>query len=140
MIVWLIWVVLAFLFIVSIMDIKARAVPSILLTAFIFAVAVLNPNNLHLGILGGIMALLLHEADFYRGVADIKIFATISFMLPTVYTLFIFIIFVMVGGMIWKIGWTYQYGKEKKKAPDELPFIPVFLAVYIALMIMGVVT
>ena len=83
MIDWLIWIVLGFLLVVSFIDWKLKVLPSIMLTSMLFAVAFLNPANLWFGIMGFIVAFMLYEADYFSGIADIKVMTTIAFMLST---------------------------------------------------------
>ena len=132
----LIWVVLVFLAIVSIIDWKFRKVPSIFLTGMLFVVAFIsisqNPNSLNLGILGFIMAYLLYEADFFGGVADIKVMTMISLMLLN--TWYLLGLFVLVGifGITWKGIVKIRMNKE-----TEFAFLPVFLFIYIAVYMLG---
>jgi hypothetical protein len=138
MINWLIWIVMGFLLMVGIIDFKFKASPSILLTGMIFAVAVLNPANLWFGIMGFIMAFLLYEGGFFSGVGDIKVMTLIALMLNTTNELFLFIILTLIFGFAWKGLWHWRLKAKRKKLPDEFPFLPVFLFVYIALYMLGV--
>lgn len=132
----LIWVVLVFLAIVSIIDWKFRAIPSVLLTGMLFVVAFVsifsNPISLNLGILGLIMAYLMYEADFFNGVADIKVMTLISFMLASVYSLFGFFILICIFGITWKGIIKLRLNKE-----TEFAFVPVFFFIFGALMLLG---
>lgn len=137
MIDWLIWIVFAFIFIVSLIDWKVQKIPSIFLTGMIFAVAVLNPANLWFGIMGLIMAFLLYEAGYFSGVGDIKVMTIIAFMLSTTNELFLFIFLTLLFGVVWKGLWHWRLKRKNKKLPDEFPFIPVFFFVYCALYLAG---
>ena len=135
MITALIWVVLIFLAVISIIDLKVRKIPSIFLTGMLFTVALISILNqssaLSLGILGFIMAYLLYEADFIRGVADIKVFTMISFMVLDIYSFLGFIVLLMFFGIIYK-------SVIKIRTKDtECAFIPVFLAVYVVMLLIG---
>ena len=125
-------IVAIFLLIVSIIDFKLHCVPSIILTAMLFAVAVLNPNNLWIGILGFIMAYLLYEINFFDGMADIKVLTIIAFMIGTVNWLFTFIILICIFGFAWKVFIKWRLTQEENCA-----FLPVFLFCYLALWILG---
>ena len=138
MIDFFVWIILAFIIVVSIIDFKVKAIPSIFLTSFLFAVAVIHPANLIYGICGLIMALLLFESGFFGGLGDIKVLTIISFIINSTKDLFILIFFVMLIGIAWKYYWYLQFKARRKKLPDEFPFIPVFAFVYILLMILGV--
>jgi len=128
----LVWIVLGFLLIVSIIDYRLRVLPSIMLTGMLFAVAVLNPANLWFGVMGFIMAWLLYEAGYFGGIADVKVMTTIAFMLSTTNYFLLFIILTMLFGVVWiaLIRWRFKDDKE-------YAFIPVFPFVFIALFILG---
>ena len=128
----LIGIVALFLVVVSLIDWKIKVLPSIMLTGMLFTVAVLNPANLWFGIMAFIIAYLLYEADFFSGVADIKIMTTIGFMLSTTNYLFGLILLTVIFGTFWKILIKWRLKHEK-----EVAFIPVFLFIYITLYILG---
>ena len=121
-----------FLLIVSFIDWKLKVLPSILLTAMLFTVAVLNPTNLWFGIMAFIVAYLLYEADFFSGVADIKIMTMIGFMMPTTNYLFGLILLTVTFGFFWKVLIKWRLKHEK-----EVAFLPVFLFIYITLYLLG---
>jgi len=121
-----------FLLVVSVIDWKFRALPSIFLTAILFVVAVLNPANLWFGIMTFIIALLLYEADFFSGIADIKVMTTIGFLLTTTNYFFGFILLTVIFGFMWKVFIKWRLPKEKNVA-----FLPVFLFIYYTLLILG---
>ena len=129
---WFLITIGALLFIFSIIDWKVGAIPSILLTATLFTIAFLNPANLWFGIMAFIVSLLLYEADYFSGVADIKIMTMLGFMIHTTNWLFALIVLVMVYGFVWKV--LIKWRKPKAK---EVPFVPVFFFVYITLFLLG---
>jgi len=129
---WILIIVGVFLLIASIIDWKLKALPSIMLTAMLFAVAILHPANLWFGAMAFLMAWMLYEADFFSGVADIKIMTMIGFMLSTTNYLFGLILMTVCFGFIWKVMIKYRLRKEK-----DVAFIPVFLFIYIALYMLG---
>lgn len=122
----------AFLLIASIIDWKIRALPSILLTAMLFTVAVMNQSSLFFGIMAFIVAYLLYESNFFSGVADIKVMAMLGFMLTSVNWLFAYIILTMFFGLLWKILIKWRLKSEKDTA-----FLPVFLFVYATMFALG---
>jgi len=128
----LIPVVAGFLFIVSILDLKFKKIPSILLTSLIFMVVFLNPENLIFGVLSSIFALLIYEADFIGGIADIKVIAVIGMMINSYFYFVGFILLVMVYGFFWKV-----INKWRNKEDNEVAFIPALFFVYIVLWILG---
>lgn len=134
MITALIYVVLGFLLIASIIDWKFKAISSIVLTAMLFAVAVLNPANLWFGIMAFIVAYMLFEAYFFSGVADIKIMTMLGFMIHTTNYLFGLILMTVCFGFIWKVMIKY---KLKKKDDDQIAFIPIFFFIFMALWLLG---
>jgi len=135
MIDWLIWIVLGFLLIVSLIDWKLKVLPSIMLTGMLFVVASLNPANLWFGIMGFIVAYMLYEADYFRGVVDIKVMTMIAFMISTTNYLFGLMLMTVFFGVVWKVLIKWRLPKEK-----DIAFIPVFLFIYISLWIMGGLT
>ena len=128
----LIWIVADFLLISSIIDWKLKALPSIFLTAMLFAVAVLNPANLWFGIMAFIIAYLLYEADFYSGWADVKVMTILGFMISTTNWLFALILLSVCYGFVWKVLIKWRLRKEK-----DIAFLPVFLFVYLTLLLLG---
>ena len=121
----------AVLLVFSIIDWKVRKLPSILTTAMLFTVAFLFPANLWFGVLGFIIAYLLYEADYFEGVADIKIMTMISFMMFSREWFALFIVLTLIFGTAWKTILKWRTKQEKGA------FLPVFLFVYIAMYILG---
>lgn len=132
MIDWLLWIIGAILMILSIIDIRVKAIPSIFLTAILFTVVFFNPNNLYFGILTFILAYLLYEADFFSGVADIKTMTILGFMIDKPIWLFALILLTVIFGFIWKVAVKWRSPKEK-----DFAFIPVFLIIYVTLILLG---
>lgn len=134
----LLWVMLVILIFVSYLDIKYKAVPSIILTGTLFIVALLRIENLQFGILAGLFAWVIKDLiyewnglDF--GMADIKIMIMIGFLIPTIEYFIVFAIVFSLFQFIYTLVWEWKFkGKEK-----ERPFIPCLFAVYITLMIVG---
>jgi len=133
MIDWLVWILLGFLALVSFIDWKLKVLPSIMLTGMLFVVAFLNPANLWFGIMGFIVAWLLYEADYFSGVADIKIMTIIAFMLSTTNMFLGFVLLTVFFGLVWKILIKWRLKHEK-----DVAFLPVFFFIYITLMMLGV--
>jgi len=134
----LFWVVLLFLTVVGVIDWKVRKIPSIFLTGMLFVVAYisiyLNPLALPLGVLGFILGYMLYEADFFGGVADIKVFTMISLMLLDFYSLIVYVIVVLVFGITWKAIIRIRLHKKKN---EDFAFLPVFIFVYLAMWLIG---
>ena len=132
----LIYVVGAFLLIIGIIDWKVRKIPSIFLTGFLFAVAIitksLSPNALTIGLLGLTMALLMYEGGFIGGIADIKVIGLISFMIVNPYWLLASFLLIGVYGLAWKSIIKIRLNKE-----TECAFLPVFFFVFVTLVMVG---
>jgi len=137
MIDWLIVVVLGVLCLASFLDIKYKAVPSVLLTGLLFIVAILRIENLHYGVLAGLFAWVIKDLiyewnglDF--GMADIKIMVIIGLLIPTMNFFLIFIGVFSLYQFVYTLVWEW-----KIKGEIERPFIPCLLAVYVTLMLIG---
>ena len=128
----LIWIVGLFLLICSIIDWKVKKIPSIFLTGMIFAVAVLNPANLWFGVMAFIMGYLLMEADFFSGVADLKMITIIGFMISSRNVLLTVIFGFYLFGLLWKVLIKWRLPNEK-----DVAFVPVFLFIYLTLLFTG---
>jgi hypothetical protein len=139
MVVWLVLVVLGVLALASYLDLKYKAVPSVLLTGMIFAILVLRSQNILFGIAGFVFAILIQDllndmAGMEFGVADIKVFAMIGLMLSNFTGLMIMIACFLVFQFVYTLVWKWKVSKE-----DQIAFIPCLWMVYIALMVAGVV-
>lgn len=137
MIDWLILVVLGILILSSYLDLKYKAVPSVLLTGLLFIVAIMRIESLHYGILAGIFAWLIKDliSDFNGlefGMADIKILMIIGLLIPTMNFFLIFIGIFSLFQFVYTLVWQWKVGGE-----IERPFVPCLLAVYIALLLIG---
>ena len=128
----LLWVVGGFLLFASLIDWKFKALPSILLTSMLFAVAVLNPANLWFGIMMFIVGYMLMEADFFSGVADLKILTMLGFMIHTTNYMFGLILLTVIFGFIWKVLIKWRFRNDK-----DVAFIPVFFFIYLTLFLLG---
>lgn len=137
MIDWLLWVVLGILILASFLDIKYKAVPSVLLTAILFIVAIMRIENIQFGILAGLFAWIIKDLIFEWngldfGMADIKIMAIIGLLTPTLNMFLVFIGIFSLFQFVYTLVWQWRFKKVK-----ERPFIPCLLAVFITLMIIG---
>jgi len=120
------------LLIFSIIDYKVKAIPSVFLTAVLFMIAFLNPANLWFGVMAFIMAWMLYELDFFGGIADIKVMTMIGLLISSTGWMLLYIGLIMVFGFAWKMIYKWRMRKAK-----QCPFVPVFLFVYIAMIILG---
>ena len=124
------------LLVASVLDVKVKAVPSILLSGTIVILAIARLDNLIFGILALAYGLFLMDADFMRGKADIKVIVIIGLMISTLYGFLIMMLFVVFYGVAYKFGIYYTM---KPKKDIEVPFVPILFAVYIALVILRLV-
>jgi len=137
MIDWLLWVVLGVLVLASFLDIKYKAVPSVLLTGFLFIVAFMRIENLPYGVLAGLFAWVIKDLIFEWngldfGMADIKIMMIIGFLIPAMHFFLIFVGVFSIYQFVYTLVWEW-----KIKGEIERPFIPCLLAVYVTLLITG---
>lgn len=125
------------LIVLSWIDIKHREFPAILTTGILFVVAMVKINNLEFGILAFIFALFLMEMDIIRGVADLKIITVLGFFANELGIFFILVILIL----IFTVAYNYLMVKvmKFKDKIDEVPFIPVFLFVFITLLAIQII-
>lgn len=131
------------LFIVSMIDLKSKAVPSAMLTGIIILPLAINihlglVNNVLMGLLTLGMAILLFDLDFIGGIGDVKVMAVLGLFANSVYQVFFLVIIVMVVGVLWKAGFLLYYKRKSKEyIPEEIPFIPVFFIAFLIMIITG---
>lgn len=133
----LILVVLGVLLFASYLDLKYKAVPSVILTSTILVVLLSRPNNLFFGVVALVFAILIKDlisdvAGLEFGMADIKIFIVIGLLLTNFENLMIMIIIFLIFQFVYTAIWRLKVNDE-----DEMPFIPCLTAVYIALILIG---
>lgn len=139
MIDWLLWVLLGVFIIASYLDLKYRAIPSVLLTGFLFITMIMRIENLQFGILAGVFAwfvkdlMSIKELEF--GMADIKIVIMIGLLTSTIANFLIFLGIFAIFQFAYTLIWQWKAGKDK-----ERPFVPCLLLVFIALLIIGRIT
>lgn len=124
---------LIILIIFSIIDIKGKTFPSFVTTAVLFVLAIVNIDNLTFGILAFIFGWFLTDIDFFGGVADLKITTMIGLMLSSLGMMLIMMVLILIYGVIFKVLMFYF------KSDYEIPFVPVFLFVYLTLLVVQVI-
>jgi hypothetical protein len=133
----LIFVVLGILSFASYLDIKFKAVPSIILTSTIFMVLLLRPENIYFGVLGLVFGFIIKDLLNIKrlnfGVADIKILVVFGLLIANIQYFFIMIILFLIYQFVYAIIFKYGFKNEE----EEIPFIPCLLAIYITLMFTG---
>ena len=139
MIDWIIWVVLAVLILASYLDLKYKAVPSLILTGLIFIVLLLRPENLIFGVAGLVLGIFMKDlissyTGFDFGMADIKILIIFGLLISTLQGFFLLIGVFAIFQFVYTLLWRWKINKD-----GEMAFVPCLLAIYICLMILGVV-
>lgn len=137
MIDWVVWVVLGLLVLASYLDLKYKAVPSVILTGALFTVLMMRPYNLIFGVIAFVFAILIRDlisdvAGMEFGVADIKIMAIIGLLVSNAQGLFLMILLFCIFQFVYTLIWRWQVEKT-----GEMPFIPCLTAIYVAMMILG---
>lgn len=124
-------IVLLFLVVVMILDIKLRLIPSVLLTGMLLVVGIIHLELLPFGLLALGYAWFLKDADFIRGMADVKVMGIIGLFVTNIYFFMIFMLAVVVLGSVYKWG---IYFIMKKPSDYQVPFIPVLVLVFVAII------
>jgi len=114
----------------SYIDIKKREFPAVLTSGLLFVVALTKFGNIEFALLSFVLAWFLMEADFFGGVADLKIIVIIGFFITQMGEFFLMTILILIYGVIYKI-LMVKLIKQK----EETAFIPVLLAVYLTVQI-----
>lgn len=139
MIEWLLFVVLGIFLLASYLDIKYRAIPSVILTGTIFVVLLLRPENVLYGLASFVFALLIKDlisdiAGMEFGVADIKVFVIMGLLVSIFQDFVLMILIFLVFQFVYTVVWRIRVSKT-----DLMAFVPCLTVVYIALMLLGVV-
>ena len=134
------WLLLAVLVMLSVVDIIWKKFPSGFMTGLLFmviTVAYIQTGEvaLVLGVFSFIIAFAFLEFGVpINGVADLKVIVMIGCLLKDLRFLFLFIAMIMVLGLAYQL---ILIKVLKVKEDDEIAFIPVLTACYIALLILG---
>lgn len=121
------------LLIMSILDFKYKAIPSIFPTILILALLILRPQSYYLGLLCLVFAVLLYEFGYFKGRADFKVMAIIGLMMGHLLHFYAFMVITTIYGLCYQLALSLFLKVQKK---EEISFIPVFFCVYITLMIL----
>lgn len=127
----MIFLVGVLLLIFSILDWKFKSMPSVLLTGTIFLVLFFNQDHIFYGLLALVFALLMYEFEYFEGMADIKVAVIVGLMLNSAYEIMCFMFMTMIFGFVW-----VAVVRWRKKRWKEIPYVPVFFFVYVALLIL----
>jgi len=133
-----VWICLAFLILLSIIDLKTYRftngkIPSFLTMLFIILIfiSVGYPQNIYMGIFALIIALALSDLGMYYGHADLKIIIAVGMTFNYVFNFLIF------AGILSIVSLTFKVILKKIYKQKEIPFIPIILFTYILCMIIG---
>ena len=117
-----------FLLVVSILDWKFKAVPSILLTSVLFVLLFIRFENIQWVMILGVFSLLIWEFSVGNnvsfGVADIKVMAMFGFFINNLISMSIFLV-------LFGIGQVFYLFILRRNGNKEVPFIPFFLLLWI---------
>lgn len=121
---------LLFLLVVTI-DIKKKAVPSILGTGIILILAVVNYQNIPFGLIMFVFGWLMYEAGTFKGMADLKMFGAIGLLASSPLGVIALIIVITVYGAIYNVlmrGVLKIDGDYAGTLPIFLSFLTVWLS------------
>lgn len=124
-----------YLILLSIIDIRKRTLPSVLTTSGIFLVAIVNFQNIPFGVLAFVFGWLLMDGladreEFFSGVADLKMMVLLGLTVSSLGMFLVVCVLVVVYGTLYKI-----FAVNVLKQKEITAFIPVFLLVFITMMI-----
>lgn len=121
----------------SYLDIRYREINAFILTATILVVLLLRPENLIFGIAGYLFGLTLRDfvsaRGFEFGIADVKLLTVIGFLIPTANSFMIFLFVFSIFQLFYTLLMDWKFGYL-----EDRPFIPLILAVYLALLFGGI--
>jgi len=124
------------LLVFSILDVKIRSIPSVLLTATILMLSFFRFGNFQWALTFGLIGYLLWEFSEAEGIefgiADIKVMIMLGFFINDVQAMLIMLGLFAVGQVI------YIYLIKRFSRFEEIPFIPLFLALWIGGLIGGI--
>ena len=128
-------IIIVMLSLIAIIDFKHKEIPTLATTSLIFfSLFITGITGVFSGLLALILALLLLEQDYFGGMADLKVMVAIGILTPVYLRFSIFVVIMLSYGIVWKALNKY-YLKETK----ECAFTPVFLMVYLTLLISGLI-
>ena len=124
----------ALLLIFSIFDIKFRSVPSVLLTTTIIALTFVRFDNFQWALLFGAVGFLLWELSEEKfGVADIKVMIMMGFFINNLGSMLLLLMIFSVSQFVYML-----IVQGFSRNIEEIPFIPMFFAIWIGGLIGGI--
>jgi len=121
------------IFLITLIDIKTKRVPSILLSGLLLVAGILNFSNISYGLLALTYAWFLIDSDFIKGMGDVKVIGIIGLFISNLHVFFLFMILIVFYGVVYK--WCLLF-IMKEKENSEIPFIPVLFMTFITLIIL----
>jgi hypothetical protein len=127
--------VAAALFLIMIFfDVRKKAIPSILGTATLFVLAVVNLGHLPYALIMFIFAWFLYESELYGGIADVKMITAVGFLINSMFGIYAFVIVLTLYTAIYNV--LMRMGL--KIEGDYAGTIPIFLSYLIVWLNGGV--
>ena len=128
----IITVFIVFLVTFALIDLKYKEIPSVFLTGVLIILLVTKLTNLNLVILSLMFSILYYEFDFLKGLADIKVMTMLGFFMNNFSQVIIMSFLVLFYGIVY----TYLYKTKIDKKSNEIPFIPVFVFVFLTMLVL----
>jgi len=120
--------------IVTILDMKYRLIPSVFLTGLCIVSLALNYQNIVFGLLGLLLMLLFWEFNEKKiGIADFKVIFIITLFISSLQAFISFSALLSIGQLV------YVVLMKKYTNIQEMPFIPVLYAVFIGMLVGGMI-
>lgn len=130
-------IILGILIIFSIIDLKHKQIPAIFTTGFILILLIyFGREGIFSGALAFVFSYLLLEADYFRGIADLKLLTAFGIIIPLGWGLLTYFVLFMFMGLIYKLLIIKLF---KKTSEQETSFVPVVLCTYVVYLIMLVI-
>lgn len=128
-------VVLGYLLVLSIIDIKSKEMWSVYTTAGVFILGILNIETLGFGIMAFVFGYMLYEIGLFYGVADIKLMAVLGLMVGDLNTFLLMIFLVTFFNLVYQLVIKKFFKITEKK---DIPFIPVYFFTYATIFLISV--
>jgi hypothetical protein len=131
-------IILGYLLVLSLIDLKKHEIPSVYTTIGILILAGVNvatsPIGLNYGILAFVVGWFLFELDFFAGLADIKVLTILGLLVADIQTFSVMIFFVVLYNLIYQIILKKFWQKKNK---EDIAFIPVFFLTYLTIFLIS---
>jgi len=119
----------------ALIDLKYKAVPSVLLTGSLILLTFIRFSHFKYVLILTLFGLLLwefaHENEVAFGIADIKILAMIGFFIGNIGSMVTFLLVFSISQVL------YLFVMRKYTKFEEIPFIPMLFAIWIGGLLGG---